>query len=58
VIAIKVENVRNFFMAMIRHLSFGIIQRVGVGEGVPVCTPPGVKVTLSILARRMFWIFA
>jgi hypothetical protein len=45
-------------MAMIRPLFFLIIQRAGVGEGVPVCTPPGVKATLSILARRMFWIFA
>ena len=31
-----VANAKNLFMAMIRHLSFLIIQRIGVGDGVAV----------------------
>ena len=35
-IAIRAENAKNFFMAMIRHLSILIIQRFGAGDGVAV----------------------
>ncbi len=39
---------------MIRPLFLLIIQRVGDGVGVADCDDAGVKMTLSILARRNF----
>jgi hypothetical protein len=41
---------------MVRPLFFLIIQRAGAGDGAAVCEA-GVNVTLSILARRNFWMF-
>jgi len=41
-------------MAMIRPLFFFVIQRAGVGDGVAVCADAGVKMTVSIAARRSF----
>jgi len=45
-------------MAMIRHISPLIIQRVGDGDGVALLAEAGVKMTVSIFARRSFWMFA